>query len=356
VTRRLSLFLLLLSICCNSEKEEAHTFTAKALNLNGKIKHLTENSGNAIWDIEFVDNRVSTVYRNSVGQNDETPYIFEYRDSVLKRITEGGQVTPLEDFEFYFNLRFPLWGFQDADTLERNNNGDVVRVVLHDSSMYRIKYIYDSLGNWITRKVYRGDSEDPEYPDQPREQTERTILYSYVVTPEELLTWNRELDSIYSVAKLLTEPVASIDTTIQNDRNKMKTLNKLVNNKYHEVAAMETRVDTLIQKFNVQYGYSDLLPSLQRIRTKLYLLSAMTQAQRILWHEAQIYLPWLISGEKTVHSLQEPFANRYLLTLTEELIVLINRHEKGYDDFNAHPLLTETEIARPESKVTFELK
>lgn len=347
----LSLLLLIVS-CSRPGIENPDRFTAKGLNLNGNIKHVTEetNDDNTIWDIEFVDNRILTVHRNAVGRPDNYPYLFAYQDSILTQITSAGVVTTPEDFEFYFKLRFPLYGFQDADTLVKNDHGDVARVVEHDGAAYRIEYTYDSHGNWITRDLYYQDS------DQSGEQTKRTILYSYVVTPREVETWHHELDSIFSAAKLRNEPLLSIDTTIQHDRAKMKSLNKLANQKYDELVATEARVDTLLKKFYTQYGYDNLAPELRRIRSKIRMLGGLAQAQRILWSEARIYLPWLISGEKTVRSLQEPFPDRYLLTLTEELISLIKRNERQYASFNANPEATDATIDRAESEVQFEVK
>lgn len=316
----LPIAFMIFCICCNRQKQ--YEFNTQTLNLKGNIKHITERTGESSWDLEFVDNQLSSV----------DGCLFHYEGKKLKQITEGGQEIDPEIINVNFQLRLPLYGFQDADSLVRNNWGDVVQVFSHSEPReHVIQYTYDSLQNWTIREVFIA------HTDSPIERTDRTILYFHEVSDQEIASWNSRLDSIYVVAKERNQLVATIDNTIEGDYPKLKKINRLLTEKYEDVKSTESYMRILINTFDTKYGQHNLSADLHVLREKLNLLQGISQRESYLWREASEYVPKLISGKKSVKDLQEPFTDRYILTYSLELISDIRDLERKYEGIPVKP-------------------
>lgn len=306
------LFLLLLCASCrNATSQEFNTAT---LNLRGDIRHITETTGNSTWDIEFAGDQL--LYVTEKNNSALMRYDFHYEGKKLVRITSGRYDVSPQLFTDNFAMRLPLNGFHGADSLDRNKFDDVVQVFFRNNEphMYRISYTYDELNNWLTWKLYAAGS------DFPIEQAERIIVYNRTVTSQEISMWHTRVDSIYRVANIQNTLIVSIDTTIEGNIAKLKQIDQHLNEKYDNVKSTEAVVKRLMENFALKYGSENLSPALKVIHEKLQVLQLMTQRQSSLWYEARLYIPQLMNGKKSVRDLQEPFADRYTLTYSLEII------------------------------------
>jgi hypothetical protein len=320
------LLLTSLAICvsCNAQKETE--FTSQTLNLKGNIKHIVEKTGDVSWELEFRDNKLLSVVNGFSGAQNGDSYRLQYKDNKLIQIYSGSSVISPEIFSSNLEMRQPLNGYHGADSLVRNDLGDVVQVLFKATTpnKYRIGYTYDRFNNWITREVFITQT------NSLIERTERTIIYDREVNSYEIDSWNAKLDSIYTVAKERNQLIASIDETIEKNNPKLKELDNHLNKWYDDVIATDAAMIVLMNKFTTEYGHANLPIELDHIKDKLRILQGITQRESSLWREAKYYVPLLIKGKKSVKDVQEPFTSRYTLTYSLELIDEIKKLEKEY--------------------------
>ena len=316
--------LLTIWVSCDAKKETE--FTAESLNLKGDIKRVIEHTGDRTWTLEFKDNRLLSVKEDIYGASTRNIYQLQYDGGKLTQIYSGANVVSLEVFANNFAMRLPLYGYHNADSLVRNEFGDIVQVFFKDATPheYRLQYTYDQFNNWISRELFIDQT------NSPKERTDRTILYYREVGREEIADWSARLDSIFWAAKGRNQLVASIDQTIEKNHSKLKALDSYITEKYDSVKATENEIKILVHKFETSYGGENLSAELKVIKDKLTILRGITLRERFLWYEASLYIPLLINGKKSVNDLQEPFTDRYTLTYSLELIDAIKKLEKEY--------------------------
>lgn len=321
------LALLVVCMSCNSQHQKEVRFDTQTMNLKGNIKHITEKTGDKTWDFEFKDNNLLLVKSYFLGASYDLQYRLEYNKGKLLQIHSRSSVVSLEIFTTNFELRLPLYGFQSAQKLIRNKQGDVVGVFYKNQTPneYMLKYTYDKFNNWITRELYM------EPGNYLKERTERTILYDKKIEQKEIRFSNTKLDSIFTVAQRRNEFIAtSINNSIEKDHSKLNLINNYLNKNFDGVKATVADVDNLIIRFDAAYGKENLSKELEFLKDKMVILQSIAMKESFLWSELQVIIPQLISGEKSVKDIQEPFKDRTLLTASLERIRVIQLWEEQY--------------------------
>lgn len=327
VKKIFSLVLLAVCVSCNSQQEKEVKFDTQTMNLKGNIKHITEKTENKTWDFEFQNNKLLLVKSYFRGASYDMQYRLEYDKEKLIQIHSRSSVVSPEIFTTNFELRLPLYGFDNADKLIRNKQGDVVGVFYKNQTpnQYTIKYTYDKFNNWITRELYM------EPGNYLKERTDRTILYDRKVDIKEISSLNAKLDSIFTVAQRRNEFIAtSINNSIEKDYSKLSQINSYLNKNFDAVKATEADLEKLIVHFDTTYGKENLSNELELLKEKMVLLQSIVMKETFLWSEARVYIPMLISGEISVKDVQEPYKDRTLLTPALERIRSIRLWEKQY--------------------------
>ncbi len=327
VKKKYSLALLVVCMSCNSQQQKEVRFDTQTMNLKGNIKHITEKTGDKTWDFEFKDNNLLLVKSYFLGASYDLQYRLEYNKGKLLQIHSRSSVVSPEIFTTNFELRLPLYGFQNAHKLVRNKQGDVVGVFYKNQTPneYTLKYTYDKFNNWITREVYI------EPGNYLKERTERTILYDRKIEQKEISSWNSKLDSIFTVAQRRNEFIAtSINNNIEEDHSKLNLINNYLNKNFDGVKTTVADVDNLIIRFDAVYGKENLSKELEFLKDKMVILQSIAMKESFLWSELQVIIPQLISGEKSVKDIPEPFKDRTLLTASLERIKVIRLWEEQY--------------------------
>jgi len=312
---------------CNSQQEKEIKFNTQTMNLKGNVKHVTEKTGDKTWDFEFQDNKLLLVRSYFTGSSYDTKYKLEYNQGKLVQIHGRSSVVSTETFATNFELRLPLYGFQNANKLVKNKQGDIVGVFYKNQTpnQYTIKYTYDKFNNWTSRELYMQPG------NYLKERTDRTILYDRKPDSREISAWNVKLDSIFTVAQKRNEFVAnSINYDIEKDYSKLKQINDYLNKNFEAVEATQNEMDKLIAEFDTTYGKENLSKELELLKDKIVLLQSIVMKETYLWSEARVYIPQLISGEKSVKDVQEPFKDTTLLTPALERINTIRLWEQEY--------------------------
>lgn len=335
---------LALLMACQEQERKCDTAT---LHLAGIIEGLSQDEmyfhvdgdKSRLVEVSFYKNRARDIkiwYAIGSAQPDEE-YVLEHTNQNLASVQyyqynkEGNRlarVIPVKDFTFSLGVRSPALAYT-TDSVIRNKVQDITGMFFLDDQRrviktYEIYYQYDSVGNWIRRRVY----DDGVL----WEEAKRTIHYGTKITPEAIQLWTVLVDSVFEDhirwMKKFKKEIPAMPENVRIAADVQTSVAK----QYTPIKEWYLQTDSIVRQFKNAYGQDNTLECYIQLRTRMSLLAKLAYTDYGLLQELREVALVLADPSGENLAAYKQFHDRDVMDDARQLLVRIDSLEQAFRD------------------------